>query len=324
MLVPRTIHQGNALKTFISTDPFEMESGRKLNELKIGYHTYGSLNEDKSNVIWVFHALTGNSDPADWWSGLVGDDRLITPKKYFIVCVNMLGSCYGSTIPPKNYLITIKDIVGVNRILCKHLGIQRIKLGIGGSMGGQQVLQWAAEEPELFETIVPIAANAIHSPWGIAFNEAQRMALEHPDENKGMAIARAVGMLSYRHYAGFEKTQKDTDDRLEGFSASSYQRYQGKKLMERFNNRAYHHLSRAMDSHNLGRYFGGIENALSRIQSNCLSIGVDTDLLFPVHEQQLIAKHIKKASFHMIRSDYGHDGFLLETYQINEILKGKI
>lgn len=320
MLVPRTTHAGNNLKKLRIDAPFQLESGEIINGLEIGYHTYGELNTDKSNVIWVLHALTGNSDPADWWAGLVGDDDLITPKKYFIICVNMLGSCYGTSTLEKHHLITIRDIVNVNRLVYDHYGLGKIRLGIGGSMGGQQLLQWAVDAPEVFENIVPIATNAEHSPWGIAFNEAQRMAMEHPDAGKGVEIARAIGMLSYRNHRIFNKMQKDTDCRADDFRASSYQRYQGKKLKERFDPVAYHHLSKSMDSHNIGRYYGDVETALSRITSKCVSIGIPTDLLFPVEEQQRIAAGIAGAVFREIDTVYGHDGFLVDTDQVCRIL----
>ena len=186
------------------------------------------------------------------------------------------------------------------------------------------MLEWAVQEPELFETIIPIATNAIHSPWGIAFNETQRMALEHPDDSKGLEIARAIAMLSYRHYGTYQNTQQDPDNRIDQFSASSYQRYQGQKLEQRFSPISYYYLSKAMDSHNVGRHFGGLESALGRIQSKCIVIGIESDLLFPVHEQRFIASHITGAVFKSIPSQYGHDGFLIEVERISEILKQEL
>jgi len=302
--------------------PIILESGSTLENVRIAYTTYGKLNESKTNVVWVFHALTANSNPAEWWEGLVGENKSIDPKKHFIVCANMLGSCYGST-GPKNRkfpLVTIRDMVSAHKILKEHLELNRIYLGIGGSMGGQQLLEWAVQEPALFEHLVPMATNSKHSPWGIAFNEAQRMALENIDQSKGLEAARAIAMLSYRHYDTFEETQTDVDQRWNGFSASSYLRYQGQKLRKRFSVESYYYLSKAMDSHHLGRHFGSIERALSRIASKSLVIGIDTDILFPVREQQLIADAIPNGKFLAVSSKYGHDGFLTEAQTISEIL----
>ena len=307
-------------------EPLVLESGETLQDLRIQYTTYGTLNSERSNVVWIFHALTANSDATEWWPGLVGEEDFFNPEDHFVVCANMLGSCYGTTSPEDDSfpLFTIRDIVEAHKRLKEHLGISFIKIGIGGSMGGQQLLEWAVQEPELFEIIVPIATNAIHSSWGIAFNETQRMALEHPDSNIGIEVARAIALLSYRSYGTYQLTQDDSDNRSDHFSASSYQRYQGEKLRKRFSPLSYYYLSKAMDSHNLGRNFGGIENALGRIQSKAIVIGLKSDGLFPLSEQRRIASNIKVAVFETISSDYGHDGFLIETGQITEILEREL
>ncbi|MEO1254876.1 MAG: homoserine O-acetyltransferase [Bacteroidota bacterium] len=307
-------------------EPLDLESGSTLQDLRIQYHTVGKMNEDKSNVVWVFHALTANSDPMEWWPKFIAPGNPISPERDFIICANVIGSCYGST-EPMNFefpLLTIKDLVCAHQVLKKRLKIEKIKLGIGGSLGGQQILEWAVQEPELFETIVPLATNVKHSAWGIAFNEAQRMALKHQDLEKGLENARAIAMLSYRNYDTYEKTQTDFDNRMDDYSAASYQRYQGEKLRKRFSAYSYYYLSKAMDSHHIGRYFGSTEKALKRIQSNVISIGITSDILFPVQEQELIAKHTPNGVFHPIESLYGHDGFLLEIDQINTILKQEL
>lgn len=304
------------------SEPLVLESGAVIPDVKICYTTFGQLNETKSNVVWIFHALTANSNPSEWWPQLVGEGLTFDPKDKFIICANMLGSCYGTTGPKdKRFpLVTIHDMVRLHKILRDHLGIKKILLGIGGSMGGQQLLEWAVQEGELFDNIAPLATNAFHSPWGIAFNEAQRMALDNSDTAKGLEAARAIAMLSYRHYNGFEKTQKDVDHRWDHFSASSYQRYQGEKLRKRFSPDSYYYLSKAMDSHHIGRNFGSAETALKRIKSKALVIGIDTDILFPPSEQEFIADHIPNAVFKTIHSDYGHDGFLIEGAQISQLL----
>jgi len=310
---------------FETDQPLVLECGKTLRGFRIKYHTWGKLNSDRSNVVWIFHALTANSNPNEWWPTLFHEDSAINPNKDFIVCANMIGSCYGSTGPVDDQfpLLTNRDIVASMQLLKKHLGLEGIKLGIGGSMGGQQLLEWAVQEPDLFDTIVPVATNAIHSAWGIAFNEAQRMALQlNPD--KGLEAARAIAMLSYRNYLTYQQTQTDEDSRIDDFSAASYQRYQGEKLRKRFSPYSYYTLSKAMDSHDVGRHYGGLSKALNRIQSKVIVIGLNSDLLFPVSEQETIAQHTPRGVLHVISSLYGHDGFLIETKKINEILKEEI
>ncbi len=311
--------------TLLTNEKFDLEVGESISNLKVHYTTYGVLNSEKSNVVWVFHALTANSDPVEWWPGLVGEGFVIDHEKYFIVCVNMIGSCYGSTEPDSFDfpLVTIRDVVNAHRLVYHHLGLSGIKIGIGGSMGGQQLLQWAVEEPNLFEYVIPIATNAVHSPWGIAFNEAQRMALKNPNKEEGLAAARAMAMLSYRTYRSYEKTQSDLDNRAFDFSASSYQQYQGKKLVQRFSPYSYQALSRTMDSHNVG-IGSSVSEAIRRIESRGVVIGLESDILFPLSEQRLIADNLRNASFHAISSDYGHDGFLIEVEQISRILREEL
>ncbi len=323
-------------------EPFELECGRSLTELVIAYCTYGKLNEKKDNVIWICHALTANADVADWWSGLVGKNKIFDPERYFIVCANMIGSCYGTTGPTsvnpltnQPYgkvfpLVTIRDMVRAHQLLKKHLDIEKIHLVIGGSMGGQQALEWCISQPDAFEHLCVLASNAHHSPWGIAFNEAQRMALmadptfpDHPDGgHNGLEAARAIAMLSYRSYYTYQNTQAEVDHSLlDDFKASSYQRYQGLKLRKRFNAHAYYTLSKAMDSHNVGRKRKSIEAALQAIKAKSLIIGITSDVLFPLSEQEFLAEHIPNASYAAIDSHYGHDGFLVEDRKISRLVQ---
>lgn len=330
-------------QSFRYSDHYQLESGASLPGFTLAYHTYGQLNEQKDNVIWICHALTANSDPADWWEGLVGEDKLIDPKKYFIVCANMLGSCYGSTYAlspdpetgsPLYHsfpVLTNRDIVGAFDLLALHLGIDHIHLGIGGSLGGQQLLEWAVMKPDRFRKIVPLATNAKHSPWGIAFNESQRMAIQadqswlnkHPEAGMaGLKAARSIALLSYRGYQAYHLTQQDPEsDQLEHFRATTYQQYQGQKLIRRFDAFSYWTLSKAMDSQHLGRGRTSIEGALSGIRAETLVIAVDSDILFPPSEQRFIADHIPGAAFHEITSNFGHDGFLIEVEAIQQILE---
>lgn len=329
---------------------FSLESGEKLTQYHLAFTTYGTLNNHCDNAVWIFHALTANSRPHEWWEGLVGDGKLFDPAYYFIVCVNVPGSCYGSIGPldinvktgePYYYnlpMFTTRDIIRTFQPLRCYLGIKKIKIGIGGSLGGQQLLEWAIEEPGLFEFIVPIATNAFHSPWGIAFNATQRMAIEadgtwgqkNPDAGiRGLKAARALALISYRSYDGYLQTQRYNQSQFqithEGESsggAASYQRYQGEKLVKRFNAISYYQLSKTMDSHHVGRGRGSTEQALKMIKARTLVVGIDSDVLFPLCEQQFLADHIPSAKLAVITSLYGHDGFLLEYRQLeNQIIQ---
>jgi homoserine O-acetyltransferase/O-succinyltransferase len=341
---PTTQNGMNILKI---NAPFALECGEVLPELDIAYHTYGTMNADGSNVIWICHALTGSSDAADWWAGLIGHGKFFNPFEHFIVCANMIGSHYGSTSPlsidPRtgrfygaNFpTITIRDVAKAHHLLAQHLDIQRIKLCIGGSMGGQQVLEWAIQEPDFFEQIAVIACGPKMMPWAIALNETQRMAIEADPsvsaENvakitdlealknagaKGMEAARAIGMLSYRSYEGYNIAQLDDSDAIDTFKVQSYQRYQAKKLRSRFNALSYISVSKTMDSHNVGRNRGGLTRALEQIKADTLIVGIQSDILFPIEEQAALAAYIGKSRFEVINSKFGHDGFLIEFDQL--------
>ena len=336
------------LETFFYNEPFKLESGIELPRYHLAYTTYGKLNDQGDNVVWVFHALTANSNAEEWWPGLVGEGKLFDPANYFIVCVNMPGSCYGSIGPLDNMpeelkredgdtswyhsfpFFTPRDMIRSYMPLRKMLGIKKIKAGVGGSMGGQQLLEWAIVEPMLFEYIFPIATNAVHSPWAIAFNATQRLCIEAdaswPNNDpqagiNGMKVARAVALISYRNYDTYQLGQSETGNEvINHFKSESYQRYQGEKLAKRFNAFSYYKLSQGMDAHNLARGRGKLENALQQIKAKTLVIGIQTDILFPVSEQQFIAEHIPNASFKLITSLFGHDGFLLEYEQIEKLI----
>jgi len=320
----------------------ELESGEILESPTLHFTTYGKLNEAKNNVIWVCHALTANSEVFEWWPGLFGHSDLFNPEEHFIVCANILGSCYGSTGPlsdnPKTgepYYhsfpeLTIRDITRLNQRLADQLGITEIEVLIGGSMGGQQVLEWAIEDPKRIRKVILIATNAAHSPWGVAFNHTQRMAialdptwkLNQPDAGlEGMKAARAAALLSYRTYASFNATQQSDSELIWPDRPGSYLDYQGEKLAKRFNSFSYWTLSKAMDSHNVGRGRGGLEKALSRIEADTLVMTLEGDNLFPPSEQLFIKAHIPNASYVFIESGYGHDGFLIETSAMNSKIR---
>lgn len=332
----------STISTYTHNKTFKLESGKKLRKIELAYQTYGKLNAKKDNVIWACHALTANSDVLDWWKGLFGNNDLFNPEEHFIICANVLGSHYGSTNPLSEnpvtglpyYLsfpeFTIRDLVSAHRLLAEHLGIKNIKVLIGGSLGGQQALEWALTDGSAIENLILVATNAVHSPWGIAFNESQRLAIstdrsfyaQKPDGGlKGLKTARSIALLSYRSYDAYTDTQLESvNDKTGSFRASSYQNYQGEKLCKRFNAYSYWYLSKAMDSHNVGRGRKSVAEALSTVKPNTLVIGVENDVLFPITEQEFLAKHIPDASFHAIKSAYGHDGFLIETDILTNVI----
>lgn len=329
--------------TFHYNRPFQLESGETLSGFQLKYTTLGKLDHNRSNIVWVCHALTGSSDFTDWWGELFREGSAFDPREYFIVCANMLGGCYGSTGPlsinTENGKVfyhdfpslTSRDVVRAFDLLREELKMDSIHTLLGGSLGGQQVLEWAIARPEVFRHIIPMACNAFHSPWGIAFNEAQRMAIEadsswkesdHRAGSEGLKAARAIGMISYRYYETFNQTQAEkTDNKLDEFRAATYQRYQGQKLVNRFNAFTYWRLTKMMDSHNVGRNRPSVKEALSRIAAKTLVVGIDSDILFPVKEQKFLAEHIPAAQYAEMTSLYGHDGFLVEFDQLDTILK---
>ncbi len=327
---------------FHSSKPLVLESGKILPEFDLAFTTYGQLNAERTNVIWVIHALTGDSNASEWWNGLIGEDKFFDPADHFIICANLLGSCYGSSNPfsknpdtgqPYFYefpQVTTRDLAQSLEQLRQQLEIEEIHTLIGGSLGGQIVLEWAYILGNKLKNAVVLASTAKTSPWTIGFNETQRMAIESDctwgDLNpkagsKGLETARAIAMLSYRHPDDLKRKQADPEEKLDGFRASSYLRYQGQKLTKRFNALSYWMLSKAMDSHDLGRNREGSDQALASISSKVLAVGVNTDLLFLPSESQYISQKVQRGTYQEIISTAGHDAFLIEFEQLSCFLK---
>ena len=333
----------STLKEYKLTKAYSLENGAIISNPTIAYHTYGSLNEDGSNVVWVCHALTANSDVMDWWKGLFGEENLFNPQEHFIVCANILGSHYGTTGPLSenddtrevyyhNFpQITIRDMVGLHIELAKHLGVDSIHLLIGGSVGGHQALEWAIIEPDRMKQLCLVATSAVITPWAAAHNASQRMAIEADPTwanssdkagMEGMKVARSMALLSYRNFESYHQSQQqDAAHGLYQTKAASYQAYQGLKLSKRFNAFSYWHIAKAMDSHNVGRGRGSVVKALSTIRARTIVITIQDDVLFPLQDQEQIANHISGAEHLIINSIYGHDGFLLETKRLSDVLK---
>jgi homoserine O-acetyltransferase/O-succinyltransferase len=331
------------MEEFHRYQPFPLENGQILPDIRIGYHTYGNLNAAGDNVVWICHALTANSDVIRWWPGMVGDHRHINPEKHFIVCANIIGSCYGSSGPlsedpstGKNYFssfpgITIRDMVKAHIILRKHLGIKQIRLLMGGSMGGYQALEWCLMEPAIIRDLFLIATSAAESAWGIAVHTSQRLSIEADATwmdrkaeagTMGLRAARGIGILTYRNYAIMKEKQSDPDvNKLDNYRASSYISYQGNKLSRRFNAYSYWLLTKAMDSHNISRNRSGdLRKVLSSISQRTLIVGINSDILCPLTEQEFLANNIPNSQLVCIDSLYGHDGFMVETERIGHCL----
>ena len=329
---------------------FELESSEHFEDLELVYYTSRRSYTPGEKVVWICHALTGDADPSDWWPQLVGEGLLIDPCKYFVVCVNMLSSPYGSTCPmsPKPsdslpYLldfpkITIRDMVRSCILVRKALGVEKIDLLLGPSIGGYMALEWAIMEASVIGNAVFLASAPRVTPYMTALNESQRMALEADQTfrqaaaraqegfpkaggQKGLACARTIALESYRSFDGYNLTQVENDpDCLFADRAASYHRYQGKKLVDRFDAYSYYYLTYALDSHNVGRGRGGVRKALCGITARSLVINITSDVLFPPKIGRSVASSIKDCTYAELSSLFGHDGFLVESKALNAIL----
>jgi len=326
-------------------EPFQLENGEQLESPIIAYNTYGRMNEQRDNVIVICHALTANSDPDDWWHGLFGKGDIFDWDKYFIICANNLGSPYGTSSPnqinPKTEqrygtdfpFFTIRDTANLNIKLLEHFKINKVKLLIGGSCGGN-ISQEIAYRLDNIENMALLCCSARETPWAIAIHEAQRAVLKADHsfkENRedagqaGLKACRSVALPMYRTPASFNLRQKEIElDKVNDFRAASYIDYQGSKFVDRFNAHCYYSLLNTLDTHNIGRGRKSLESALSKISTNTVVIGFDTDLLIPKVEQQFLAKYIPNAEYFEIKTMFGHDAFLIENDDIRKSIRSKI
>ena len=323
---------------------FEFESGGSLESLDLVYYTSPRPYRPGEKVVWVCHALTGNANPEDWWPTMVGPGQLFDPDKVFIACAAMIGSPYGACCPAtinpatgKPYLLdfprtTVRDIVRANIMVRKALGVEKIDLMLGPSIGGFQSLEWAIMEPEVMQQVVFLATSVRVAPYLTAFNESQRMALladptflEQKDlkgGEMGLKCARSIALISYRNFEGYNVSQSEPDDdTCFADRAASYQRYQGQKLVNRgFDAYSYWYLTYSLDSMNVGRGRGGVPKALRLIKAKCTVISITSDQIFPPGHGRSVAEVIPHARYYEINSIYGHDGFLIENDQLAAIL----
>lgn len=330
------------MKNYQYGHTFELELGGKLEQLTLNYQTYGTLNETRDNVIWVCHALTANAALDTWWSGLFGVDNVFDPERYFIICVNNLGSPYGTTSPnsldPKsgerygmNFPdFTLRDTARSIILLMDHLKLASIHLLVGGSCGGNIALEISILKKAFIKNLILLCCAVQESPWSIAIHHAQRIALEadpdfynnHPNPaKKGIKAARAFALPLYRTpHSMNQRQQEESHDKVTDFKAASYINYQGDKFANRFDAHCYYKLLCALDTHNVARDRGSMKQALSKVGANTLVIGIDSDIFIPVDEQQKLVELIPNAQYAEIKSIYGHDAFLIETDQIQSII----
>jgi homoserine O-acetyltransferase len=323
---------------------FDLENGEVVPGARIAYRTWGRLSATGANAVVVCHALTGSPDVDRWWSDLLGPGRTFDPDRDFVICCNVLGSCYGSTGPASLRQetgarwgsdfpeVTVADTVRAHRRVLDALGVRGIRLAVGGSLGGMQTLEWALQDPRVAAAAV-IAAPARHSAWAIAGSEAQRSAITadprwcdgHYDPADppaaGLAAARMMAMCSYRtpRSLGERFDRRRADDGR--FEISSWLRYHGDDLVERFDASCYVQLTRTMDSHDVGRGRGGHDRALRSLTIPLLAIAIDSDGLYPPDEQLEIARLAPTAELAWLHSPHGHDAFLIETADLDGQLR---
>jgi homoserine O-acetyltransferase len=351
--------------------PLRLESGATLAPLRIAYQTYGELNADRSNAVLICHALTGDQHVANahpvtgkpgWWTTLVGPGRPIDTRRFFVVCSNVLGGCMGTTGPASTNpatgepygldlpLVTIRDMVDAQAMLLDHLGIPDLFCVVGGSMGGMQVLQWAARHPDRVFAALPIATSAKHSAQNIAFHEVGRQAITaDPDwregrylvegvaPRKGLAVARMAAHITYLSEAAlqskFGRNLQDRDARTFGFDADfqieSYLRHQGASFVERFDANSYLYVTRAMDYFDLAaEHDGSLARAFQGTRTRFCVASFTSDWLFPTIDSRQIVHALNAAaanvSFVEIATDKGHDAFLLDVPELMATTKGFI
>ncbi len=329
-----------------SSSPLELDNGGALERWQLAYRTWGELNKARSNAVLVCHALTGSADADDWWGGLFGAGKALDPARDFIVCSNVVGGCYGSTGPqtlgrdalsnvtrPADFpIVTIRDMVRAQERLLQSLEVDKLALILGPSLGGMQVLEWAASFPEKVAAIVPVGVSGRHSAWCIGTSEAQRQAIfkdpawrggnytAESAPNDGFSVARMMAMLSYRSWENFEDRFARETDKSNKYSINSYLNYQGEKITQRFDALSYVRLTQAMDTHDLARGRGEYAEAVGSLTTPALVVAVTSDVLYPPREQEELAKLLPNAELRYLESSAGHDGFLIDTNELSAMI----
>ena len=321
---------------------FALENGEKLRDVDIAYRTWGDPANAADGAILICHALTGSADVDTWWPNIIGPGKAFDPANDFIVCANILGSCYGTTGPAsikpgsaQRYRadfprISVRDMVELQRVLLDELEVSRLELVTGPSLGGMQALEWAISYPDRVSSIVPIGVGGRHSAWCIGVSEAQRSAIAADPNWKdgyysddappadGLAAARMMAICTYRSWESFDRRFGRDQREDEEYQVQSYLRHQGEKINERFDANTYVTLTHAMHTHDLARGRGDYLDVLASISQPALVVSVSTDALYPPEEQQFLAQHLPAANYEILESAHGHDGFLIETEALGQ------
>ena len=355
--------------SFVVPEPLALDSGGTLGPYTIAYQTYGTLNAERTNAILICHALTGDQYAAEphpltgkpgWWSTLAGPGKVLDTERYFLISTNVLGGCMGSSGPKEIDpatakpwglsfpVITIADMVRAQKRLIDHLGIDTLFAVIGGSMGGMQVLEWAASYPDRVFAAVPIATAARHSAQNIAFHEVGRQAIMADPEwcqgnyqaagrnpSRGLAVARMAAHITYLSepalHRKFGRQLRNRESVTYGFDADfeveSYLRHQGSSFVDRFDANSYLYITRACDYFDLAAEHGGVlANAFRGARTRFCVISFTSDWLYPTSENRAIVHALNAAaanvSFVEVETDKGHDAFLLEEPEFFATLRG--
>lgn len=351
-------------KYFDIAEPIDLDSGKTLNNVTVAYETYGELNKEKSNAILICHALTGDAHAAGWhngdkkpgwWEIVIGPGKAIDTEKYFVICSNVLGGCKGTTGPSsinpetgKEYgldfpVITIRDMVKVQKKLVDHLQINQLYAVIGGSMGGMQVLEWMVLYPKMMKKAMPIATAAMSYPQQIAFNAVGRQSIfSDPNWNggnyyetgeiprNGLSLARMIAHITYlsdesmdiKFGRGLQDKDEISYDFTVDFQVESYLKYQGESFVKRFDANSYLYITKAVDLFDLS-VTNSLIDGFKDVECKVEVISVDSDWLYPTEQSTEIVTALNandvEVSFSEIKSNYGHDAFLLEKGQLNFI-----
>ena len=351
----------------VQFDSLSLDCGATLSPVDAAYETYGKLNESRSNAILILHAFSGDSHAAGisqedgkpgWWDNMIGPGKAFDTDKYFVICSNVLGGCRGTTGPgsinpatgcPYGMafpVITISDMVRLQKMLVDHLGIKRLLSVAGGSMGGLQALEWAVAYPEAVASAIPIATTARHSAQQIAFNEVGRQAImADPDWNegnyygkklpaRGLSVARMVGHITYMSDESmkekFGRRLRDKDkfgfDFSADFEVESYLRYRGSQFVDRFDANSYLYITKAMDYFDLSADHTSLGAALERARARFLVISFTSDWLYPSYQSIEIVSALRSrnrdVAYCELSSNYGHDAFLVDVGEETELVRG--
>jgi len=352
---------------FVRFDSLELDCGATLSPVDVAYETYGELNADKTNAVLILHAFTGDAHAAGihkqtgrpgWWDSMIGPGKAFDTDKYFVICSNVLGGCAGTTGPSsinpatgRPYamsfpVITIGDMVRLQKKLIDYLGIPKLLAVAGGSMGAMQALQWAVDYPDMVAAAIPIAGTWRHSPQQIAFNEVGRQAImADPDWDggnyygkrppaRGLAVARMIGHITYmsdesmRQKFGRRLRNKDKpafDFSIE-FEVESYLHYRGSKFVDRFDANSYLYITKAMDYFDISEGTGSLVEALEPTKARFLVISFTSDWLYPSYQSQEIVRALRTlnrdVAYCELTSNYGHDAFLVDVAEQSELVRG--